>query len=72
LKRSEVEKELRRAKRGVLNIQPLVVKLLLHSSSSSKCVKRKVYNEKIYFTQTIIQDINIIGTYTVEFLSISR
>jgi hypothetical protein len=48
LKIIEVEEELRRAKRGVLNIQLLAIRLLPHSSSS-KCVERKVYNVKIQF-----------------------
>jgi len=47
LKRTEIKEELIRAKKGVLNIQTLVVKLMSHSSSSSKCAKGKVYNEKI-------------------------
>ncbi len=47
LKRIEVEEELRRAKSRVLNIQSLVVRSSLHSSSSSKCVEGKVYNVKI-------------------------
>ncbi len=49
LRRIKVEEELRRAKKGMLNIQPLVVRLLSHSSSSSKCAKGKAYNEKIQF-----------------------
>ncbi len=61
--------KLKRAKsEGVLNIQPLVVQLPLHSSSFSKCAKGKVYNEKIQFMQTIIHDIDMIRTYIVEFL----
>jgi hypothetical protein len=48
LRRTKVEEELRKAERkGVLNIQPLVVRLPSHSSSSSECAKGKVYNEKI-------------------------
>jgi hypothetical protein len=48
LRRTEIEDELRRIKREeVLNIQPLVVQSSLHSSTSSKYAKRKVYNEKI-------------------------
>jgi hypothetical protein len=46
LKGIEVEDELKRAKRGMLNIQPLVVRLPPHSSSL-ECVERKAYNEKI-------------------------
>ncbi len=61
-----------RAERGMLNIQLLVVRLLLHSSSSLECVERKAYNEKIQFAQTIIQDINTIGTFIVEFLCESK
>jgi hypothetical protein len=56
----------------VLNIQLLVVWSSLHSSSSSECAKRKVYNEKIQFAQMIIHDIDQIGTSEVEFLHISK
>ncbi len=55
----------------MLNIQLLVVWSSLHSSSS-KCAKRKVYNEKIQFAQTIIHDIDQIGTSEVEFLHKSK
>jgi hypothetical protein len=73
LRKIEVNEELRRVeKEGMLNIQPLVVRLPLHSSSSSKCVEGKVYKEKIQFVQTIIQDIYITRTYVVEFLCKSR
>jgi hypothetical protein len=49
LKRKEVEEKLRRAKKeGVLNIHPLVVRLLLHTSSL-ECAEEKVYNQKILF-----------------------
>jgi DNA invertase Pin-like site-specific DNA recombinase len=34
-------------KKGVLNIKPLVVKSLPHSSSSLECAKGKAYKEKI-------------------------
>ncbi len=44
----------------------------MHSSSSSKCAKRKVYNEKIQFVQMIIQNIDITGTTIIEFLRRSR
>jgi hypothetical protein len=47
LRKIEVEEELRRAKRKVLNIQPLAVKSPSHSSSSSECVEGKAYNERI-------------------------
>ncbi len=63
-----IEEELRRAKRGVLYVQLLVVRSSLHSSSSLEGVKGKAYNEKMQFVQMIIQDINIIGTSAVEFL----
>jgi hypothetical protein len=43
-----------------------------HSSSSSKCAKGKAYNEKIQFAQMIIHDINIIGTFAIEFLQKSK
>ncbi len=35
LKRTKTEEELKRAEKGVLNIQPLAIKSSLHSSSSS-------------------------------------
>jgi hypothetical protein len=38
----------------MLNIQPLDVRLPLHSSSSSKYAKGKMYNEKIQLPQMII------------------
>jgi hypothetical protein len=48
LRRTKIEEELRRAKcEGKLNIQPLAIKLLLHSSSSLECAKIKAYNEKM-------------------------
>ncbi len=39
LRRIEVKHELRKVERGVLNIQPLAVRLASHSSSSSKHVE---------------------------------
>jgi hypothetical protein len=56
----------------MLNIQLLVIRSPLHSSSSSECAKGKTYNVKIYFAQTIIQDIHTIGTFVVDFLHRSR
>ncbi len=50
------------------NIQPLIVRLPSHSSSSSECAEGKLYNVKILFVQTIIQNIDTIGTFAVEFL----
>jgi hypothetical protein len=47
LKKIEVEEELRKIERGVLNIQTLVVRSPPHSSSSSECVEGNAYNEKI-------------------------
>jgi hypothetical protein len=48
LRRIEIEEELKKVKKeDMLNIQPLVIRSSLHSSSSSKCLERKVYNEKI-------------------------
>ncbi len=48
LKKIEAEKELRRIKHeGALNIQPLAIRSLPHSSSSLECEERKVYIEKI-------------------------
>jgi hypothetical protein len=59
LKRTKVEEELKITKKeGVLNIQQLVVRSLLHSSSFSECAKEKAYNEKIQFVQMIIQNID--------------
>ncbi len=73
LKRTKVEKELRRTKKkGVLNIQLLAIRSPSHSSSFSKCVEGKAYNEKIQFVQKIIQDINTIGTFEIEFLHRSK
>jgi hypothetical protein len=47
-RRIEVEEELKITERkGMLNIQPLVVRSSPHSSSSLECVKGKAYNEKI-------------------------
>jgi hypothetical protein len=56
----------------VLSIQPLTISLPPHSSSFSKCVEGKVYNEKIQFAQTIIHDINKTRTYAIEFLRKTR
>ncbi len=73
LKRTKVEKELKIAKReGLLNIQSLTLRLSLHSSSTSKCVKGKAYNKKIQFAQMIIRDINTTRTYVIEFLRKSK
>jgi len=72
LKKIEVEEEFRRAKRGMLNIQPLAIRLSSHSSSSSKCAQGKAYNVKIQFVQMMIQDIDTTRTSTVEFLHKSR
>jgi hypothetical protein len=52
----------------VLNIQLLAIRLPPHSSSSLECVEGKVYNEKIQFAHTIIQDIDITRIFVVEFL----
>ncbi len=68
----EVEEEFRKTKRGMLNIQPLAVRLSLHSSSSSKCAEGKAYNVKIQFVQMMIQDIDTTKTSIVEFLCKSR
>jgi hypothetical protein len=51
VEKKEVEKELKRVERErVLNIQPLAVRSMLHSSSSSKSVEGMTYNVKIQFT----------------------
>jgi malonyl CoA-acyl carrier protein transacylase len=69
LLKRKLEEELRRAKRkSMLNIQQLVVRLPLHSSSFLECAEGKVYKKKIQFAQTIIQDINTIQTFVIEFL----
>jgi hypothetical protein len=48
LRKKEVKDELRRVEReGMLNIQPLAVRSLPHSSSSLECAKGKAYNVKI-------------------------
>jgi len=49
LTRTKVEKELKKEERGLLNIELLAIRSSSHSSSSSKCAKGKVYNEKIQF-----------------------
>jgi hypothetical protein len=73
LKKIKIEEELRRIERkGLLNIQPLVIRSPPHSSSSSKCAKRKAYSEKIQFAQMIIQNIYTTRTSTMEFLCRSR
>ncbi len=56
----------------MLNIQLLDVRSSSHSSSSLECAKGKAYNVKIQFVETIIQDIDIIETFKVEFLHRSR
>jgi hypothetical protein len=38
----------------MLNIQPLAIRLLPHSSSFLECAEGKVYNEKIQFAQMVI------------------
>jgi hypothetical protein len=43
----EKNKSKRVEREGVLNIQLLVVKSLLHSSSSLECIEGKIYNEKM-------------------------
>ncbi len=51
LRKKEVKEELQNIKsEGMLNIQLLVVRLSLHTSTSSGCAEGKVYNEKIQFT----------------------
>jgi hypothetical protein len=73
VEKKEVEEELRRVERErVLNIQPLVIRLMLHSSSSSESAEGMTYNVKIQFTQMIIQEIDTIKTFIVEFLHRSR
>jgi hypothetical protein len=51
VEKKEVDEELRIVERErVLNIQPLAVRSMLHSSSSSKSAKGMTYNVKIQFT----------------------
>ncbi len=58
LRKTKVEEELKRVDReGVLNIQPLPIRSLSHSSSSLECAQGKVYNEKMQFAKMIIQNI---------------
>ncbi len=57
---------------GLLNIQPLALRLPPHSSLSLKCAKGKVYNEKMLFAQMTIHDIYRIRTFAVEFLHRSK
>jgi hypothetical protein len=72
LKRIKVEEELRKVEReGMLNIQPLVVRLL-HLSSSLECAEGKTYNEKMQFVQMIIHDIYKIGAFVIKFLCKTR
>jgi hypothetical protein len=72
LRRIKVEEELKKTKRGLLNIQPLAITSPSHSSSSLECAKGKAYNEKIQFALTIIQDIDTTKTSVIEFLRKSR
>ncbi len=41
---------------------------MLHSPSFSKCEEGKMYNEKMQFLHTIIQNIYKSGTFAIEFL----
>jgi len=55
LKRIEAEEELRRVEHeGMLNIQLLVVRSSLDSTSSLECAEGKMYNENMQFVQMII------------------
>ncbi len=72
LKKTEVEDELRKAEKKLLNILSLVIRSPSHSSSFSECAERKAYDEKIQFVQTIIQNINTIRTSIIESLRKSR
>jgi hypothetical protein len=56
----------------MLNIQPLVVRLPSHSSSSSESAEGKTYNEKMQFVQIIIHDIYKTKTFAIEYLRISK
>jgi hypothetical protein len=49
LRKIEVKKELKRVEReGMLNIQPLAIRLPLHSSSSLECAKKGRYITRKY------------------------
>jgi hypothetical protein len=73
VEKKEVKEELRRVERErVLNIQPLAVRSMLHSSSSSESAEGMTYKVKIQITQMIIQDIDTTKTFIVEFLYKSR
>jgi hypothetical protein len=73
VKKNRIEEELIRPERKkMLNIQLLVIRSLPYASSSSECAKGKVYNEKIQFVQTIIQNINTIRTFVIDFLHRSK
>jgi hypothetical protein len=50
----------------------LVIRLSLYSSSSSECAQGKAYNVKIQFVHIIIQNIDTIRTFAVEFLRTRR
>ncbi len=54
-----------------MNIQPLAIKSLPHSSSL-ECAKGKAYNQNIQFAHMIIQVIDTTGTFVIEFLHRSR
>jgi hypothetical protein len=70
LKRIKAEEELRRVEHeGMLNIQLLVIRSLLHSTSSLECVEGKTYNENMKFVQMIIHYICRTRTSVVEFFS---
>ncbi len=56
----------------MLNKQLLVIRLPSHSPSSLECEEGKVYNEKMQFAHTIIQDMYKIRTFIVESLCICR
>jgi hypothetical protein len=73
LRKTKVKKELRIAKKkGLLNIQLLVIRLPPHSSSMLECVKGKAYIKKIQFAQMINQDINTSKISIIEFLCKSK
>jgi hypothetical protein len=68
LRKKEAKKEGRREESvGVLNIQLLAVKSLLHISSSSKCEEGKQYHEKMQFAHSKFKTYNL-GTFAIEFL----
>jgi len=70
LKKIKTEEELRRVEHeGMLNIQLLVIRSSLHSTSSLECAEEKTYNENMQFVQMTIHYMCRTRTSAVEFFS---